>query len=402
MLSERLRLVIALLMPGLGAIADAGTPPAPAPCEAFGFDFYRALAESPGCRATEDANLAISPLSLASVLDVLRLGSKDEVEKELRSALHFTENPSTTAGKFGLPNDLGSKGITLSVGNSLWVDAHFEPKHEFLETVHAAFGDVVFRLDFAHSAQAASEINAWIAKETNGHIRDLLTAHDVPEATGMVVANAVWFKGEWSAPFNAKLTSDAPFHLLSGKENAVAMMHRHDKFGYAEVDGVKALELPYGTGAVSMLLFLPEPGPEAMAKLEASLRSEWLGKAVAVLTTKSVKVAIPRFTFSFEPADTVGILKKLGVRRMFTPSRDFSPISDKQPLYVGMFKHRAWLEVNEKGTEAAAATAAGMRLMAMPVQPLEFKADRPFLFVIRHKATGTPLFIGRVSNPVKP
>ena len=328
------------------------------------------------------------------------MGAAGEVEKELRTALHVAEAAPKGAG-FILPGDLNSNGITLSMGNSLWVDARLQPNPDYLESVRSAFGDTVFKLDFSHPAQAAKEINDWISAKTNGHIRDLITAQDVPDATAMVIANAVWFKGVWATPFNAKLTRDAAFHLLSGKEIAVPTMHRHDQLGYAETDGIKVLDLPYGSGAVSMLLLLPEPGPEALARLEASLHAGWLTQAVTGLVRKSVDVRIPRFTFSCEPSDAVGILKGLGLRRMFTPSKDFAKISDRKPLYVGMFKHRAWLEVNEKGTEAAAATAAGMRLMAMPVTPLAFIADRPFLFVIRHNATGTPLFIGRVSNPLQ-
>lgn len=370
-----------------------------ASCEAFGFDFYRQLVSVDAYRVATDRNVALSPLSLAEVLEVLRVGATRNVEKELNAVLHATDPVGGDQPGIVKPGDLDSKGVTLSIGNSLWVDKQFEPKKEFLKNVDAEFGSVVFSIAFAQATESANRINAWIGDKTAGHIKDLLNSRDIPAATAMIIANAVYFKGQWKSPFDEKQTQDGPFHLTSEKELTVPMMHSRGSFRFALVNGINVLELPYAGDSVSMVLILPPSGPGELERTEGLLNGSWLRNSTGALKPTQVVVTMPRFTFSCEP-EAIPVLKALGLNTMFQPSMDFEKISDKRPLYVGMFKHRAWLEVNEHGTEAAAATATGMVALAMPARPIEFTADRPFLFVIRHNATGTPLFIGRVSNPL--
>lgn len=400
----------ALALSTVTGIAASDTPPGPdkltaASCEAFGFDFYRQLATTPGYRGASDKNIAISPVSLATVLEVLRLGATGESNSQLTKVLHAGAGQAAGAGAAGIGKSeaINSNGVTFSMANSLWIDLPFHPKETYLHAVDSEFGDAVFSLDFKQPEKAAARIDGWISDNTAGHIKDLLSAGDLPPSTAMIAANAVYFKGQWQTPFDVKRTADEPFQLASGKETPVKMMHRTGRLKFAEVDGVKVLELPYAGAAVnddaefSMVLLLPDAGSAAMAHLEGQLTGPWLAAALANFRSQRVNVAIPRFTFTCEPKETISILKALGLTQIFKPSADFAPISDKGSLYVGLFKHRAWLEVNEEGTKAAAATATGMMAAAVHARPAEFIADHPFLFVIQ--ARDTPLFVGRVSNP---
>lgn len=258
----------------------------------------------------------------------------------------------------------------------------------------------MFPADFTQPDKEAGRINAWISEHTAGHIKDLVKPESVKNAS-LAVANAVYFKAEWDKPFDAAKTKEELFHLASRKTVEAPMMNKVAECRYAEKDGVKLLELPYAGREVSMLLILPTPGAKGWEAMEANLTKDWLKKTVGALENRSVTVKVPRWKITCEPPDCISVLKSMGVKRLFNASWDFMGISDQEPLYVSAFMHRTWMEVNEKGTEAAAATVAVMKRYSMAQEPesATFIADRPFLFVIRHNATGTPLFVGRVSNP---
>lgn len=404
-------------------------------CEAFGFDFYRQLVES-GYAADKDANIALSPLSLASVLETLRLGTIGTAQQELTAALHAEPLASGSGLSLINPDVFNGQGVTLSSANSLWFDNANSPKPTYVAAVQGEFGDVIYNVDFRNPTTAAATINNWISVNTAGHINDILTPRDLPYSTKLVVANAVYFKGKWASAFNQSATQSSQFHLASGLDLIVSMMHNSGNYRFALVDGIEVLELPYFGNSVSMLLLLPatsgsdgQPislsgfGPFVLAgspsisgsqsaaaapgsslqgivQLEALLQGDWLRNAVAKLQTQSVRVTIPKFTFACQP-DAISTLKGLGITQIFTPSGYFAPIFDGDQFYVNTFKHKAWLQVNEEGTEAVAVTVAALSssCVGLPMNYVDFIADHPFLFVIRDNATGTPLFIGRVSNP---
>jgi serpin B len=373
----------------------------PASCTEFGFNFYRALTKEPDYEAAKEANLVISPLSLASVLEVLRTGAKGDVAKELSGALQKTENFSTGPDILN-PEVLKDAKGSLSMGNSLWVAERVKLKPEFLSDSKTRFGHVLFNVDFAKAAAASERINSWVADKTAGRIKDLFAPSNFNANTLMAIANAVYFKANWKTEFPKKSTQEAPFTLASGTKVSVPMMNLSANFPYGEVDGIQVLELPYKGDTLSMVLLLPKSDSTSpsLTRLESLLTYDWLSGAISKLHSKKVQVQLPRFTFKFEPADSVEVLKELGVKSMFSATNDLSLIYDAEPLRVSVFKHKAWLEVNEQGTEAAAATGAVVTRDSAAVDLLTFKADRPFLFIIRHQATGTPLFIGRVSNPL--
>ena len=385
------------------AAGAAGVPPLTgAGCEGFGFDFYRKLSATEPYQFTSGKNVAISPLSLASVLQVFRLGASGKAGEELAQALDFKGRLAGELAEVVQPGDVNSKSVQFSVGNSLWVDQRFELKPGFVKAAKAQFDAAVFAADFREQVvREAGRINDWISQQTAGHIIDLVQPHSLKGAV-MAVANAVYFKAAWESPFAVAQTKEEAFHLASGEAVQVPMMHKVEQCRYAEKDGVTVLELPYAGRELSMVLLLPKPGVEGWAELEASLkRVNWFGERMGALESRSVTIKLPRWTISCEPPDCIGVLQSMGIKQLFQPSWDFAQISDQGPLAVTAFMHRTWMEVNEKGTEAAAATVGVMTRSAVPIPPKTalFIADRPFLFVIRHNATGTPLFVGRVSNP---
>lgn len=401
----RLSLCLMLMGASSSLAASSETEPEPAlsarSCASFGFDFYQKLTASPNYAAASGKNLVFSPFSLVSVLDVLKTGASGKVKSELAHALHQSDTKPGDADILA-PEALKDSGGALSLGNSLWVTDQVPLNPDFLKTTQDRFGSVVFNLDFKNPPAASGKINSWISDKTAGHIKDLFSPTSLDPSTILVVANAVYFKGAWKTPFPAQATREQPFRLASGKQVSAPTMQLTSQVAYGEVDGVKLLELPYEGDALSMVFLLPEDDAAVdVAPVEKRLSQPWLAGALAKLGRERVEVSIPRFSFKFEPEDTVGVLKSLGMKAMFEPSGDFAKIYDREPLLVSVFKHRAWLEVNEKGTTAAAATGGAMMATAVRMDPKVFKADRPFLFLILHRATGTPLFIGRVSNPLE-
>ena len=395
-----LRYVLLGLLFPLAASAAAVSPLTGAGCEQFGFDFYRKLSATEPYEFTSDANVAISPLSLVTVLQAFRLGASGKAETELNHVLDFRGPLAGELLGAVKAGDLSNKAIQFSVGNSLWVDKRFELKPSFVKVTKEQLDAAVFPADFSKPEKEAGRINGWISEHTAGHIKDLVTPDAVMGAS-LAVANAVYFKAEWEKPFDAAKTKEEPFHLASGKTVQAPMMNKVGECRYAEKDGIQILDLPYAGGEVSMLLLLPKPGAEGWATLEEKLTGQqWFGMAAGSLENRLVTLKVPRWKITCEPPDCIGVLTAMGVKRLFQPSEDFTGISNQGPLYVSAFMHRTWMEVNEKGTEAAAATVAVMSRAAIQVpKAATFIADRPFLFVIRHNATGTPLFVGRVSNP---
>jgi serpin B len=286
------------------------------------------------------------------------------------------------------------------------VDKCFELKPDFAKPSWEQIAPAVFSADFKQPDKEAGRMNEWISAHTEGHISDLVKPDSVASAS-VVVADAVYFKAEWQQRFDAAKTREEPFHFPSGETVQVPMMNEVEVCQYAEQDGIKILKLPYKGFSVSMLLVLPKPGAEGWAAMEAKLMGGWCLKTMdgAGWEDRAVAVKLPRWKIACEPPSCISVLQSMGVKRLFEPSQDFTGISNNGPLFVSAFMHRTWVEVNEKGTEAAATTTGVLWLSAdatppPPPKPATFIADHPFLFVIRHDATGTPLFVGRVSNPV--
>ncbi|GAI76663.1 unnamed protein product, partial [marine sediment metagenome] len=254
-------------------------------------------------------------------------------------------------------------------------------------------------VDFAGATETARKtINAWVEKKTKDKIKELLKPGVLNRLTRLVLTNAIYFKGNWDSQFEKARTQPAPFTLTDGKKVNVPMMNQTEKFKYTEAESFQALELPYVDNELSMVILLPKE-TDGLSDFEKTLTagnlSEWLGK----LRKRKVIVSVPKFRMTSQ-FSLAAVLKSMGMTDAFVPdAADFSGMNGKRDLFISAVIHKAYVEVNEEGTEAAAATGVVIGVTSMPARPPVFRADHPFLFLIRDNRTGSILFIGRVMNP---
>jgi len=305
----------------------------------------------------------------------------------------------TYAGLLGKLKPGPKASYKLHVANALWGQQGYPWLEEFLATTSDNYGAGLREVDFKTATEPARlTINKWVEEQTNEKIKDLLPQGTVKPTTRLVLTNAIYFKGDWADQFDKKLTTDAPFKLSAGKSVQVPLMHRKGDYGYAETKKAKMLRLPYAGKDLSMLVFLPKRGFD-LGPLVKVLAKADLDKAVKGLRTQEVDVFIPRFkmTSKFSLAET---LTKMGMVDAFSDkAADFSGMNGQKDLFISAVVHKAFVDVNEKGTEAAAATGVVVGITSVPLKPKVFRADRPFVFMIRHDKTGAILFLGRVMNP---
>jgi serpin B len=288
--------------------------------------------------------------------------------------------------------------VTLDIANALWVESTFPLSEGFVDLVVGHYGAEARNVDFAGAPETQRLlINDWVSDATADRINDLLGPGTVSEATRVVLTNAVYFKGSWLDEFDADLTRDGSFTNLEGDELTVPMMHRAGDVGYSEGFGCRAVSLPYSDGASSMLLILPDSD---FAGFESRFDGEVLAGIVDGLDVEEVILAMPSFEFTASYG-LESALSALGMIDAFDPSMaDFSGMTGGRDLFVSAVVHKAFIRVDETGTEAAAATGVVMALTAMPsTEPLRFVLDRPFLFVVTDGLTGSVLFMGRVADP---
>lgn len=372
---------------------------------AFAFDLYSKIRQQKG-------NLAFSPASIMAALAMTQGGAEGETRAEMAKVLHLDPNRRDASFEVGeLFGALGkeSPGLTLRMANRLFGERSFTFEKSFLQKTQAAFGAPLEALDFRHGAEASRVvINDWVAKETERKIEDLVPRGGVAEDTRLVLVNAVYFLGKWATPFEKSSTWPRPFHLEGGSTKEVPMMHATGHRLYGEAEGVKLLELGYRESEFAMTFVLPHADRE-LADIESKLSPEQLSAWVSALGGHRTEVSLPKFRI--EPGEALALgrpLGELGMKLAFDGARaDFTamanPKNTEERLSIADVFHKAFVAVDEEGTEAAAATAVVMRATsaAMPeqVQVKEFRADRPFLFLLRHKPSGTVLFAGRVVDP---
>jgi serpin B len=373
---------------------------------AFACDLYRAL-------AAREGNLLVSPYSVSVALAMTAEGARGETAKEMRTVLHSPAKGGGAAGHAALAKALEPPlawdhseekprkvpAYELHIANALWGQRGVAFLAPFLAVLRKEFRAPLARLDFADSAAARRTINAWVEKQTKERIKDIVPPPLPAPGTRLALANAIYFKGAWNKPFEERWTKSHAFFVPKVKI-AVPMMHKVDHFGYAETDDAQVLELPYRAGHTSMVIVLPRQ-PAGLAALEAGLTGRTLARRLEGLKPRRVSAKIPKFEFTC-PVDLTGTLPRMGMERAFDPDRaDFRGMTTEVPLFIGAVLHKAFIAVDEAGTEAAAATVVMMELGAAPdpAKPIEFVADHPFLFLIRHRATGCILFLGRFSDP---
>mgnify|MGYP000201799092 CR=1 FL=1 len=364
---------------------------------AFALDLHRRLAEKPG-------NLFVCPLSLSTALAMTYAGARGETATQMAGVLHFELPPerlhpafAAMLAKLDAP-DCGT-GHRLHVANALWVQSGYTLLPEFLAVGRAGYRAGLESLDFVADTEGARQtINNWVAARTEQKIQELIGPGILSQTTRLVLTNAIYFKGAWAARFDPQATHDAPFTLADGRQVSAPLMFQEGEFGYFEQPELQGLELAYAGDRFSMVILLPRT-PVELSRLERSLSPERLNEWLGGLSRQKVRVWLPRFSVTAEfRLDEA--LRAMGMRDAFDPSRaDFSGMDGTRNLYIGAVLHKAFVEVNEEGTEAAGASAVVMKLRATPEPPPSFRADHPFLFLIRDLGTGSVLFTGRLANP---
>ncbi len=368
------------------------TPAQVAGDDAFAWSLYGELAKQPG-------NLFLSPFSIESALGMTYAGARGQTATEMHDALRVSTDDATFhAGIGGLARDLSGdkgRGYTLYVANRLFGQSGFAFHTDFTDLLKADYGADLEPVDFAGAPEdARSRVNSWADDATRGTIPPLLPPGSVDASTKLVLANAIYFKAAWAHAFDPRFTHDVPFYKADGSTAMVPMMQSTEvKFSYAGDELASVAELPYLDDEVSMLLVVPN-AIDGLADVEAALSSGWLDGIVAKLGAPfPLPVGLPRFTTRWH-ASLIAALQALGMTSAFGDA-DFSGIADDS-LFIAAVEHSAFVQVDEAGTTAAAATAVSTNDSGGG--PSVF-ADHPFLFVIRDRLTGTILFVGRIDDP---
>jgi len=363
----------------------------------FAFDFYSELDKN------EDGNMFYSPYSISAALAMTYEGAEGQTADEMKSVFHFPEDNILRPNFAAIYNDINKENedYELKTGNALWIQQDFPFLQEYISEVENYYGGKAAMLDFVKETEKSREtINNFIEEQTNDKIKDLIPAGYLDKMTRLVLTNAIYFKGIWEWEFDKTDTRDGIFRITSDNTVEIPIMHMNPedaKFNYAETEKLQILELPYKGEKISMLILLPI---EDLNTIESVLTTEKLNEYKSQMKeTKLDSISLPKFEF-----DTKYFMKdtliSLGMPTAFSDDADFSGMTGKKDLYISNVIHQAYVAVDEKGTEAAAATAVIMReLSAMPTNV--FRADHPFIFIIQEKETGNILFLGRVIDPTK-
>ena len=371
----------------------------------FAFDLYRHLASDPG---NAGKNIFFSPYSISSALAITYEGARGTTADEIGSVLHLPENEALRrAGFAGLDAVLngGDETYTLRTANALWAEETYPFLPGYVDTAGRWYSANVTNLDFIGDSDASREaINRWVEEKTEDKIRDLLPPGSVNPMTRLVITNAIYFKGTWVKQFDPAETTEEEFQVAPGETVQVPMMHRTDEdaiYGYAETGSLQVLRMPYAHGngtELSMLVLLPKE--ENLTAAEEALDPETLTELRETLADRRVRVVFPKFTlettYSLPQA-----LAAMGMPTAFSDAAEFSGMDGTQDLFISDVVHKAFVDVSEEGTEAAAATGVVMNVASAPggdTTPV-FRADHPFVFLIVEEDTGTILFAGRVVNP---
>jgi len=393
--------------PGL-AMANVGRAPATEAdaraaadaVNAFGLDMYRQL-------TADGQNLVFSPASVALALGMARAGARGTTADEMDAVMHQVASDEHAAwlnaldlalaersGRFPDASD-EMQDVTLGIANTTFAQQDMNLQPAYLEALASRFGSGVRLVDFIEETETARQlINQWVDEQTRHRIPELLQPGVLDDMTRLALVNAVYLKAAWLTPFEEQLTSDRPFTLADGSPIDVPMMSMLEDLPYARGDGWHAVELPYVGGSLAMTVIVPDD----MDAFEATLDADAFASILAALDPKSVALTLPRFGIETK-ADLADLLAALGMPTAFTDAADFSGITTDYPLAISAVVHQANIDVDEAGTEAAAATAVILRATSAPIVDVTLDVNRPFLFALRDVPTGAVLFLGRVMDP---
>jgi serpin B len=367
---------------------------------AFALDLLAAL------RDAEPGNVFCSPRNLSTALTLAWAGARGRTADQMARVLRLELPPDRVHQAF---NELvrsapaqsgGPPGIQLTEANRLWLQNGFPIREEFAALARERYRAGLATVDFEASPESArAAINAWVDEATHGKISELIGRGVLMPTTRLVLTSAIYFLGTWATPFDPRLTRDGPFHLSATREVVCPLMSRTGSYRYADASGVAMVELPYFESDLAMVVILPAAA-DGLPALEQRLTPQRLDSLLGALAPRLVSLHLPRFRLATQ-LDLSDTLKAMGMTDAFDiRAADFSGIDDTNGLFLGAVIHKAFVDVNERGTEAAAATALSFLLRSASAErPVTFRADHPFLFLIRDRRTGSVLFLGRLTDP---
>ena len=362
----------------------------------FAIDLYSVLRK-------EDGNLFFSPYSISTALAMTYCGARGKTAEEMAGTLQFTLGRDKIPAAFGeleaKLNDIQKVGdVQLCVANSLWPQKDYPFRQDYLTLMKQNFGVSITPVDYLHAREEARRtINEWVEIKTKERIKKLIRKGDLDIETVLVLVNAIYFKGNWAGRFDPQLTEEDDFILADGKKKKVPLMVQKGTFGFRELKDVQILELPYAGRQLSMFVILPRED-DGLKKIEDAISEDNLRSWLSFLPEKEVRVYLPKFKITWGTFELNEPLMDLGIKDAFSPAQaDFTGMAEVRELYISLVLHKAFVEVNEEGTEAAAAAAVVMSKEI--ARRRVFRADHPFLFLIRDNTTGSILFLGRVIDP---
>lgn len=367
----------------------------------FAFNLYKLLSE-------DDANLFYSPYSISAALAMTYAGARGDTEKQMADTLQFylfqnqlhpafNSLDQELAGRGEGAQGKDGEGFRLNIVNAIWGQKDYVFLTSFLDILAKNYGAGLRILDFINETEPSRiAINDWISDETEGRIEDLIPQGAISQITRLVLTNAIYFNAAWQYPFEEGATSPGVFYLLNGDEVTVPMMEQQESFSYTEGDNYQAVELPYDGRELSMVILLPNSGQ--FETFEEAIDYQQVKDIIENLGKREVRLTMPKFEFD----SSFGLKKTLidmGMPVAFSAGADFSGMTGEKDLFISDVIHKAFVSVDEAGTEAATATAVIMELTAMPETPVEVTLNRPFIFLVRDIETDAILFVGRVMNP---
>ena len=366
----------------------------------FAFDLYQQL-------KTVDGNLFFSPYSISTALAMTYAGTRSDTAEQMAFVLNYPMHPKvlnpmagTLIDQLNDPNR--ADNYQLSIANALWGQKDYPFLDDFIQLNKKYYRAGLENVDFVNEAKrekTRKKINTWVEDKTNDKIKDLIPEGVLDEATRLVLTNAIYFKGDWARQFDKADTKNADFYISPNKTVTAPLMYQKEDFRYGQTDTLQLLELPYKGDDLSMVILLPKE-KTGLADLEKELTADNLTEWQKRMYKKEVEVYLPKFkmTSQFSLPET---LKKMGMSDAFDPGKaDFSGMTGNKDLFISAVLHKAFVEVNEEGTEAAAATGVMMELSMALDEPV-FRADHPFIFMIKDNKTGSILFIGRIVDPTE-
>jgi len=361
----------------------------------FAFDLYGQL-------RTHDGNLFFSPYSVSTALAMTYAGARGQTAEQMAKTLHFNLEQDRLPAAYArlvktMNADSQKRAYQLRVANALWGQQGYPFLPSFLKLAADSYGAGLHEVNFKAIEAARHTINAWVEKETNDKIKDLIPAGVLRADTRLVLTNAIYFKGAWTSPFKKNLTRDDAFFTAADKKTTVPMMNQTGSFKYLDQADFQALELPYEGKDLSLVVLLPKK-VDGLADLEKKLTAASLKAWTSKMHPDEVKVSLPKFKLT-EEVQLQDTLARMGMPAAFQPeAADFSGMDGDKDLFISAVLHKAFVDVNEEGTEAAAATGVVAAPAAIRLTTT-FRADHPFVLLIQDKRSGSILFLGRVANP---